>query len=118
MVRIFVGVMTGTSIDGIDLALVKIDGTGLSMQVETISTYSMDMDADLTKRLRQFADQGLAMTAREIVVLQVSIGYIDVEEAIPLGGSDLLHSERFITKPWSCSIMHYILSTIPHHTIP
>ena len=65
--RLVVGCMTGTSIDGLDMALVSVDGYGLETRY-TIKRYMSKPLADLTNRLR-FLAQGASITAREIVMI-------------------------------------------------
>jgi len=54
--RLIAGCMTGTSLDGIDAALIRVRGEGLDMQVETVRTVS-DTLGSLGKLLRGLAKQ-------------------------------------------------------------
>lgn len=71
-VRHVVGVMTGTSIDGIDAALVRIHGTGLDLRAELVRHVSRPLD-DLRLRLRAAAEQ-TPMTAGDFAKLAWDFG--------------------------------------------
>ena len=53
--RIIAGCMTGTSLDGLDVALVKITGTGLDMQAELLGHHALSMPDDLRTTLMSLA---------------------------------------------------------------
>lgn len=63
-IRDVVGVMTGTSIDGMDAALVRITGSGLSMRAELIAHAAQPL-GELEQPLRQLAE-GKPMRAESI----------------------------------------------------
>ncbi len=55
--RFVVGVMTGTSLDGLDAALVRIDGRGLSVRASLLALHASPFPAELAKGLRAAAEQ-------------------------------------------------------------
>lgn len=65
--RLVVGCMTGTSIDALDAALVRITGRGLAMTAELLATHTLDL-GPLAPRLRALAEQSPA-TAADIAAL-------------------------------------------------
>ncbi|MEM6326800.1 MAG: anhydro-N-acetylmuramic acid kinase [Bacteroidota bacterium] len=49
--RIVAGIMSGTSLDGVDAAIVRLSGSGRDVQIETLGFASEPYDADLRERL-------------------------------------------------------------------
>jgi 1,6-anhydro-N-acetylmuramate kinase len=80
--RLVLGAMTGTSIDGIDLAVARIHGTGLAMRAEPVAFRSAPL-GDLAPRLRAAADQHPA-TAGEFAALARDLGMLHAREATAL----------------------------------
>ncbi len=70
--RIVIGVMTGTSLDGIDTAVAAIEGRGLEMQVRLIRHDSVELGT-ATTGLRRAAEQQ-PMTAEAFAQLAWSLG--------------------------------------------
>lgn len=100
--RLVVGCMTGTSIDSIDAALVRITGRGLEMRAEFLRGASAPLGG-LTPRLRRLADQE-PMTAGEIARLSrdFSLAHIPViREATGANTSALvcIHGQTVFHQP-------------------
>lgn len=74
--RRVVGIMSGTSLDGLDAALVDIAGSGLSMQARLTRHASMPL-GDLAAPLRRLAGQE-PMTAGEIARVALVFGEMHV----------------------------------------
>jgi anhydro-N-acetylmuramic acid kinase len=88
---IVIGAMTGTSLDGLDMAAVRIEGSGLRMRCEVMGYESASLD-DLAGPLRALAS-GVAMPAMEIARIALRFGELHAEVGLGLkqqfGGCDL-----------------------------
>lgn len=86
--RNVIGCMTGTSIDGLDAALVAIEGHGLTMRAMPLRSASHSL-GELQQPLRRLADQH-AMTAGEIARLSLQYSRLHAAAILELRGSDRL----------------------------
>jgi 1,6-anhydro-N-acetylmuramate kinase len=75
--RLVIGCMTGTSIDALDAAAVRIDGSGLTLRARCERTASWPL-GDLAVRLRRAAEQA-PMTAGEWSRLALDFGRFHAE---------------------------------------
>jgi anhydro-N-acetylmuramic acid kinase len=75
--RHVIGTMTGTSIDGIDIAIARITGSGLSMHAKLIAHSSRSL-GEIGGTLRRLAE-GKAMTAQQIARAAWSFGELHAE---------------------------------------
>jgi anhydro-N-acetylmuramic acid kinase len=72
---LFVGLISGTSADGIDAALVRFDGrTDESLQCELLHGITVPWDAALRARLVELGQGGDARSLEEIATLDVRVG--------------------------------------------
>ncbi len=84
--RLIVGCMTGTSIDGLDLALVEANGDGLGARYLLKKCMSRPL-GDLTWRLRSMA-QGDAVTAKEVAIISNDLANLHLEAINELIGDE------------------------------
>lgn len=101
-VRRVVGCMTGTSIDGLDVALVEVLGTGLEMRCRVLRLGTRELGA-LQRPLRSLAD-GAAMTAGEIATVAHDFGVLHGDAIAELLGSEsadlvCVHGQTVFHKP-------------------
>lgn len=101
-IRHVVGVMTGTSIDGIDAVLARIEGHGLQMKTQLLKSISKPF-GPLKSPLRKIADQ-IPVTAKELATTAWDFGnfHADALEAL-IGhkGVDLIavHGQTVFHEP-------------------
>ncbi|MFH2132152.1 MAG: anhydro-N-acetylmuramic acid kinase, partial [bacterium] len=69
--RLILGIMSGTSLDGIDLALVRLAGTGLEMQIELVKFVTEAMPDQWRARIRSAFDTHTG----EICTINFDLGY-------------------------------------------
>ncbi|MBL9149480.1 MAG: anhydro-N-acetylmuramic acid kinase [Phycisphaerae bacterium] len=81
--RLIIGTMTGTSIDGLDAALVSVAGRGHAMRARLVDRRSADFPAELARRLRHVAEQGTT-TAGELARLALDFGLFHADAITPL----------------------------------
>ncbi|AYB42098.1 anhydro-N-acetylmuramic acid kinase [Paenibacillus lautus] len=71
---IVVGLMSGTSLDGIDAAIVRIKGSGLEASVELLHYYSKPYEPELRQRLRDLCSEEKSNSAA-VCSMNAYLGY-------------------------------------------
>lgn len=70
-----VGLMSGTSLDGIDAALVKIEGYYLNTKLELIEFATLDIPEDIKREIKDCCSEDKGMTSK-ICSLNFKLGYL------------------------------------------
>jgi anhydro-N-acetylmuramic acid kinase len=81
--RLIIGTMTGTSIDGLDAALVSVTGAGHDLRARLVEQRSADFPPELARRLRHVAEQG-PTTAGDLARLALDFGLFHADAIEPL----------------------------------
>jgi 1,6-anhydro-N-acetylmuramate kinase len=84
--ELIAGCMTGTSLDGLDAALVRVSGVGLGIRAEVMRTISRPLGR-LARPLRRLAEQH-PLTAREIAQLGRDFALLHVRVLRELAGRE------------------------------
>jgi len=78
--RVVVGLMSGTSLDGVDAAVVRLDGSGAGLRVETLAFVSPAYDAALRDAVAACADAD-ASNVRLVSQLSVRLAHVWADAA-------------------------------------
>lgn len=81
--RVAAGCMTGSSVDALDVAWVRVEGFGLEMRAEVLEHAQLDL-GELRGPLRRLAAQE-PFTAQEIAVLAHELGELHARALLPGG---------------------------------
>ena len=84
--RLAVGLMSGTSLDGVDAALVSVSGSGVETVVELVSFAVLPFTPQEQERLRRVCTPGLG-TVDEVCALNVFLGEKFAEAALRVTSS-------------------------------
>jgi len=78
--RFVIGLMSGTSVDGIDAALTEISGNGEDISVKLIDFVHQPYPEDIRKRIFALFDQ--PVTAKELCQMNFLIGRLFARAAL------------------------------------
>ncbi len=78
-----IGIMSGTSLDGIDCALVEIEGCGLNTKIKPLDFISVDMPLDIKQKIKDACDIDKSNVA-SICSLNFELGKLFGESALKL----------------------------------
>ncbi len=73
--RTVAGVMSGTSMDGVDVAVVRLSGSGTSLEVEVLGALTFAMEAELATVLKKNVNEQTS-SVREIALLNVRLAHV------------------------------------------
>ena len=96
--RLVVGLMSGTSLDGVDAAVVRIAGTGQGLRFEVLGTATEPLGAGLREAIHQAAENAAPPAALARLHVRLAHAFADAAEAalaaagLPLSDLDLAGS--------------------------
>lgn len=76
-----IGLMSGTSLDGVDAAVVRIEGSGLQSKVQLLHYYTKSYDAALRQRIKELCDPATSDVIR-ICSMNAYLGELFAEAAL------------------------------------
>src|SRR5438046_1620957 len=86
--RLFAGAMSGTSADGVDVAIVRINGRGLSMRAELLGHHAHGYSRGLREKIFDVR-RGVPVLLPDLAVLsrEISLAYVEaIGAALAAGG--------------------------------
>ncbi|HLA62906.1 MAG TPA: anhydro-N-acetylmuramic acid kinase, partial [Rhodothermales bacterium] len=86
--RVVAGLMSGTSLDGVDAAVVRLAGSGRGLRVETLAFAGVPYDAELRDLLRANTEAATS-SVRDLALLHVRLAHLfadAVEAALAKAG--------------------------------
>lgn len=75
MNKLVVGLMSGTSLDGIDASLLKISGSGLYTKIEVLKSVSIPYDEKTKQQILEVMDKETS-NIEKVTTLNVKLGYL------------------------------------------
>ena len=115
--RLIIGLMSGTSLDGLDIALCRIFGSGLNTKLELLAFDSFPYTSDFKKKLKQISfkiDNNLELITlinKELAVLHANMVNLFLKrnqlkneeiDLIASHGQTIFHSPQRLRKRDSC----------------
>jgi anhydro-N-acetylmuramic acid kinase len=115
--RLIIGLMSGTSLDGLDIALCRIFGSGLNTKLELLAFDSFPYTSDFKKKLKQISfkiDNNLELITlinKELAVLHANMVNLFLKrnqlkneemDLIASHGQTIFHSPQRLRKQDSC----------------
>lgn len=103
-----IGLMSGTSVDGIDAALVGVTGAGYQLQINVLATQTIDYPIELRKRILSVCG-GQSLTMLEIAELDDDIAIAFANAAQRVAPADLIasHGQTVYHRPPSDTQLGY-----------
>ncbi|MEA5465164.1 anhydro-N-acetylmuramic acid kinase [Leptothoe sp. PORK10 BA2] len=103
-----IGLMSGTSVDGIDAALVEVTGTGYGVQFELLATHSADYPPGLRDRILSVCG-GASLSMADMATMDDEIAIAFAQSAQQLGAADLIasHGQTVFHRPPTASQLGY-----------
>ena len=81
--RLVIGIMSGTSADGVDAALCRISGSGTELRVKQLGFYFMPFEDDVRREILRLAG-GAAASAADFCRMNFRLGQLYTEAALRL----------------------------------
>lgn len=95
-----IGLMSGTSVDGIDAALVEVTGTGYEVQFDLLATHTAEYPIELRERILAVCG-GVPLAMADIAAMDDGIAIAFAQAAHQLGSADLIasHGQTIFHRP-------------------